>query len=134
LTLTAFNISNTVKHKHHVKHHPGCSTSTCDARINKVWAENHRPKEVNNITTLDLCVANRENGEPGSTSYDTINWFAVNEYYGAYSFLHSTWAAAGGEKYSFNANEATPNQQSIVFNHWSAVDPGAWPNTLPACE
>lgn len=86
------------------------------------------------ISSLDLCVANRENGEPGSYSYSTINWHAVNEYRGAYSFLHETWVAAGGLRYAFDANEASPGEQSVVFNHWSRVDPGAWPNTLPACE
>ena len=86
------------------------------------------------FSAFDLCVANRENGEPGSYSYSTVHWHAVNEYFGAYSFLHSTWVAAGGLRYAYNANEASPTEQSAVFNHWSRVDPGAWPNTLPACE
>jgi hypothetical protein len=85
------------------------------------------------ISTFDLCVANRENGEPGSLTYSTIDWHAVNEYYGAYSFLDGTWREAGGRRFAREANEASPEQQSIVFNHWSAVDPGAWPNTLPPC-
>ena len=62
-----------------------------------------------------MCVANRENGEPGARSYSTINWFAVNEYYGAYSFLHGTWVSMGGERYAFNANEASPDGDLRVW-------------------
>lgn len=99
---------------------------------NKIHHKKHH--HTNNIITkFDLCVANRENGEPGSTSYNTINWHAVNEYYGAYSFLHSTWVSDGGLRFSYNANEATPEEQTIVFNEWSRRDPGAWPNTIPPC-
>lgn len=78
-------------------------------------------------------MANRENGEPGDVNFHTINWQAVNEYYGAYSFLHPTWVSAGGLRYAYNANEATPEEQSIIFNSYSALDPGAWPNTIPPC-
>jgi len=85
------------------------------------------------ISRFDLCVANRENGEPGSTSYSSINWGAVNEYYGAYSFLHSTWVSMGGLRYAYNANEASPSQQSVVFNYGARTDPGAWPATIPPC-
>ena|ERR1039458_1460876 len=85
------------------------------------------------ISRLDLCVGNRENGEPGSYSYSTINWHAVNEYHGAYSFLHSTWVSMGGLRYAYDADGATPAQQSAIFNYGVRTDPGAWPNTLPAC-
>lgn len=47
--------------------------------------------------------------------------------------MHETWKAAGGERFAYNANEAAPVQQSIIFNHYSAIDPGAWPNTIPPC-
>jgi hypothetical protein len=85
------------------------------------------------ISTFDLCVANRENGEPGALTYNTINWHVVNDYYGAYSFLHPTWVSAGGERFADNANEASPEQQSIIFNSYRARDPGAWPATIPPC-
>ena len=85
------------------------------------------------ITALDLCVANRENGEPGSYSYSTINWHADNEYEGAYSEEHAKWVSGGGLRYAAHAYEATPAQQSAVFNRQIKTEPGAWPNTLPAC-
>lgn len=94
-------------------------------------AARHRP--VMTISLRDLCVANRENGEPGALTYDTVHWHAVNEYDGAYSFLPATWDEAGGRRFAARANEASPDQQSRVFEHWSRVDPGAWPNTLPPC-
>lgn len=81
----------------------------------------------------DLCVGNRENGEPGATTYNTIHWHVVNDYDGAYSFLPETWDAAGGQRYAARANEATPRQQTRIFEHWSSIDPGAWPNTIPPC-
>jgi hypothetical protein len=83
---------------------------------------------------FDLCVANRENGEPGATTYGTVNWHAVNGYYGAYSFLHETWAVAGGLRYAYNANEASPSEQTAIFESYVRRDPGAWPNTVPPCE
>jgi hypothetical protein len=88
---------------------------------------------VASISTFDLCVANRENGEPGALTYSTIDWHAVNDYYGAFSFLHETWVAAGGLRYAFNANEASPWEQSAIFNSYERIDPGAWPNTVPPC-
>ena len=111
-------------------HSKGCHTSTCDTRAYHHWQAHHQQV----ITRFDLCVANRENGEPGSTSYSTINWHAVNDYYGAYSFLEGTWKEAGGRRYAYNASQATPEQQSIIFNYWSARHPGAWPNTIPPCR
>lgn len=91
----------------------------------------HRP--VMAISKRDLCVANRENGEPGALTYSTIHWHAVNEYDGAYSFLPATWDQAGGQRYAARADEASPGQQSAIFERWSHIDPGAWPNTLPPC-
>jgi hypothetical protein len=126
--LAVFAVHLPAHHKQHLKHHR-CTTLRCD----RLWSRHHARKP-GVITTFDLCVANRENGEPGVDTYSTINWHAKNDYYGAYSFLHETWKAAGGLRFAPNANKATPEQQSIVFNHWSSVDPGAWPNTIPPCE
>lgn len=120
MTLSAFNIVSLEtkvthrNHKHHINHH-------------------HISDVKSPITDFDLCVANRENGEPGSLSYRSINWFAVNEYYGAYSFMQNTWESAGGRRFAYHANEASPEDQSIIFNEYSARDPGAWPNTIPPC-
>jgi hypothetical protein len=82
--------------------------------------------------TLELCVANRESGEPGSTSYSTVNWRIVGEgYEGAYQWVNSTWLAMGGGRYAQHANEATPEQQTLIFRaHANAQD---WPVTIPAC-
>lgn len=109
------------------------SYGVSQASVSKVRHAAHRRKPRTVISEYDLCVANRENGEPGALTYNTINWHAVNEYYGAYSFLHGTWVAAGGLRYTSNANEASPVDQSIIFNSYSARDPGAWPNTIPPC-
>jgi hypothetical protein len=86
------------------------------------------------ITRFDLCVANREKGEPGSLDPRLIRWHEVGGgYYGAYSWLASTWTAEGGGRFAPLASEATPQQQSIIFDKWSRIDPGAWPNTIPPC-
>ena len=78
-----------------------------------------------------MCVANRESGEPGSYSYSTINWKYNGEFEGAYNWVNSTWLAEGGGKYAQHAYEATPNQQSQIFNE--NVNPHDWPVTVPAC-
>jgi Transglycosylase-like domain len=86
------------------------------------------------ITAFDACVANREKGEPGDLGLNTIHWHAVDDgYYGAYSWMASTWTSEGGGRFAPYANEATPREQSIVFDKWSRLDPGAWPNTIPPC-
>jgi hypothetical protein len=124
-----FGANTTAVKTHHTHHHVGPAVH----HVHK--HRHHKRKQTTNghITTFDLCVANRENGEPGSLRFSDVNWHAVNEYYGAYSFLHETWRAAGGERFAYNANEATPDEQSQVFNSYSARDPGAWPNTIPPC-
>lgn len=83
------------------------------------------------ITVFDLCVANRESGSPGSTSFATINWRYSGEYEGAYNWVNSTWLAEGGGRFARHAYEATPAEQSQVFNeHENSRD---WPVTVPAC-
>lgn len=104
----------------------------------KAYLRKHHQAALPPPTTFDLCVGNRENGEPGATTFDTIHWNAVNgnpadPYHGAYSFLHSTWTSMGGGRYAYNANEATPSQQSAIFNYGARTDPSAWP-TIPPCE
>lgn len=131
-------ISNVLaKTNHHKKHHPGCNTSSCDHRIDIIWAKRHPQYAhiavISNITKFDLCVANNESGEPGSLSYSSINWHEEGGYEGAYQFLNSTWLAAGGGKYASGALEATPAQQTAIFNSYEPNDPGAWPQTVPPC-
>lgn len=88
------------------------------------------------ISTFDLCVANRENGEPGATTFDTINWRADNAYEGAFSWEPAKWAAGGGLRYARHAYEASPSEQVAVFEQngrngeWTASN---WP-TIPPCE
>jgi hypothetical protein len=119
-----------------LKHAPGCRSARCDLRVARIWGRHHHPaarEASSTISRFDLCVANRENGEPGADTYSTVNWHAVNEYDGAYSFLQSTWEAAGGMRFASSANLATPLEQSVIFNSYSRVDPGAWPTTIPPC-
>ena len=90
-------------------------------------------KQRSSITSFDPCVANHEAGEPGSESFDTINWHIVdNGYEGAYQWDPSTWASAGGLKYG-SASSASPEDQTRVFNSYEPRDPGAWPRSVPAC-
>lgn len=105
--------------------HP-CHTHRCG----HLWAIHHRPKF--RFRPFELCVANREAGEPGSYSYSTINWSYVGESYeGAYNWVNSTWLAMGGGRYAQHANEATPREQTLIFRaHANSQD---WPLTVPAC-
>lgn len=83
--------------------------------------------------TFELCVANRESGSPGSTSFRTINWrFDGEGYEGAYNWVHSTWLSMGGGRYAYHAYNATARQQTLIFRaHANSRD---WPNTVPACS
>ena len=92
------------------------------------WRRTHPAFEYG---SFELCVANRESGEPGSTRFDTINWHYDGEYEGAYNWTNSTWLAQGGGRYAAHAYEASPEDQTLVFRaHANAAD---WPNTVPAC-
>jgi len=78
-------------------------------------------------------VANHEAGEPGSESASTVDWHIVDPpYEGAYQWMPSTWDAAGGGRYG-SASSASPEHQTIIFDYWEARDPGAWPESVPAC-
>lgn len=108
---------------HHVQHH-----------------KQHKHKSIHRtvIDKFDLCVANNETGSPGSVSFGTIHWNytpSQNEglYEGGYSWLNSTWLSQGGGRYAQHAYEASPKEQSIIFNRWSRLTPGAWPATIPPC-
>lgn len=100
--------------------------------------KHHRPRARSHghhiISRFDGCVGNREKGEPGDLSLNTIHWHAdADGYEGAYSWLNSTWLAQGGGVYAQHAYEASPREQSRIFDRWSQLDPGAWPNTIPPC-
>jgi len=59
-----------------------------------------------------------------------------NGYYGYFQFLPSTWQTAermAGVWYGPMPTEASFAEQALVFNVYEAVDPGAWPVTVPAC-
>jgi hypothetical protein len=79
-----------------------------------------------------MCVANRESGEPGSTSFATIDWrYDARGYEGAYNWVNSTWLAMGGGLYARHAYDASPEQQTLIFRaHANSHD---WPETVPAC-
>jgi len=85
------------------------------------------------MSAFDLCVANRESGEPGSESASTVNWHIVDlPYEGAYQWMPATWEAAGGGRYG-SASSATPEQQTIIFNSYEPSHRTSWPLSVPAC-
>lgn len=92
----------------------------------------HRSRSV--FDRFNLCVANHEAGEPGSELESTVDWHIVdNGYGGGFQFVPSTWLAAGGGRYAREPQDATPEQQTIIFNSYEKRDPGAWPRSVPAC-
>lgn len=114
---------------HHFKHHPECRTLRCARHADRAWARRHRPNFI--FGAFELCVANREAGEPGSTSFDTINWRYSGDYEGAYNWVNGTWLSMGGGRFAAHAYEATPEQQTLIFRaHANSRD---WPQTVPAC-
>lgn len=124
-----FALTGTAEARKH--HHPGCRSARCDRHADRLYAKHHRPKF--RFTTFELCVANRESGEPGSTSFSTIRWNYVGEgYEGAYNWVNSTWLAMGGGRYAEHANEASPKDQTLIFR--AHANPGDWPLTVPDCS
>jgi hypothetical protein len=61
-----------------------------------------------------------------------VNWgYVGNGYEGAYNWVNSTWLNMGGGRYAQHANEASPEQQTLIFRaHANSQD---WPLTVPAC-
>ena len=99
------------------------------------WARHHRLRsfDVSYATAFDICVANNETGEPGSGDPRYINWHASGIYSGAFQFDRSTWAEAGGTRYSSTAGEATKAEQLRIFHAFEPAHPTRWPNTVPPC-
>ena len=100
----------------------------------------HRRSSHASISSFDLCVAGHESGAgevvtvANARSYaHDIDWHMVDPpYSGAYQWDASTWLAAGGGRFG-TASSATPEQQTIVFEHWESHDPTAWPVSVPDC-
>lgn len=120
--------------QHHQHHTKGCTTHACDVRVGRAWAKKHQPHFK--FGSFELCVANREQGEPGSTDFHYINWQArQGRYGGAYSMEQSKWEAGGGLHYASVPEEASPEEQTLVFRklgkmgEWTASN---WP-TIPPC-
>jgi len=73
---------------------------------------------------LEICIGNRENGEPGSMNPADIKPGNI------FQFDQGTWEAAGG---SGSPSEASVAEQIHRFRIWEPGHPGAWPNTGPPC-
>lgn len=92
------------------------------------------PTPVPTGSAFALCVANHEAGESGSTSPATVDWTIKDSpYEGGFQWLNSTWIAQGGGRYAPRAAEATPAEQIAIFEAAVRSDPGAWPQSVPAC-
>ena len=82
------------------------------------------------MTPLAWCVSGLESGHDFS-----IN--TGNGFYGGFQFVTSTWLAVQrmmGVYWAPRADLATEAEQVAAFDYYSAIDPGAWPNTIPRCE
>jgi hypothetical protein len=133
VVLAALTTLTTNEHKTHL---PGCrepkpysakAARACAQTGRAYWKRTH----PFTYTQFELCVANQEAGEPGSTSFSTINWHYDSGYEGAYNWTNETWLAQGGGRYAAHAYEASPQAQTLVFRaHANAHD---WPNSVPAC-
>jgi hypothetical protein len=124
--------SPAVAAKHHQAHAKGCNTHACDVRVGRKWAIAHKPPF--RFTYLIRCVANREAGEPGSTSLGLINWHLHDQSHtGGLQYDHTTWEEAGGLKYAYEAYEATPEEQAKTFYDFYPGHESRWGETAPDC-
>jgi hypothetical protein len=65
----------------------------------------------------------------------SMDWHIVDPpYSGGDQWTESTWLAAGGGRFAPIAAQATPAQQTWVFERYEPSHPGAWPVTVPACS
>lgn len=93
------------------------------------------PASASTGSTFALCVANHEAGSAGSTSPATVDWTIDDPpYEGGFQWLNATWLAQGGGRYARRAVEATPTEQIAIFQAAVQSDPGAWPESVPACR
>lgn len=96
-------------------HHAECFTTRCAHEADQRWWKKHKPKVI--VTTFDLCVANQEEGNPGSTTMSTVRWDTQQGVYeGGYSEENSKWLAGRGGRFARHAYEATPLQQIETFH------------------
>jgi hypothetical protein len=87
------------------------------------------------IGRFEACVANREQGEPGSTDLRYVNWRAQEGVYGGgYSMEPSKWRHGGGLLYAQHPWLASPSDQTRVFRRLGALGewtPDNWPSITP---
>jgi hypothetical protein len=76
------------------------------------------------MRTFEVCVANNEDGEPGSLNPADIKGGNV------FQFTDETWEAVGMSGSPESASEA---EQIEAFRKWEPSHQGAWPNTIPPC-
>jgi hypothetical protein len=85
---------------------------------------------VPGMTALAWCVSGRESGHDFTAA-------TGNGFYGAYQFLPSTWQAVLVAMHAVgwpaDPAEASPAEQTAAFDYYVQVDPGAWPESVPAC-
>jgi peptidoglycan hydrolase-like protein with peptidoglycan-binding domain len=72
------------------------------------------------------CVTMRES---------SMNWHIVDPpYSGGDQWTRAMWLAAGGGRFAPTAAQATPEQQTQVFEEFEPSHPGDWPVTVRACS
>lgn len=72
------------------------------------------------------CVTMRES---------SMRWHIVDPpYSGGDQWTAAAWQEAGGGRFAPIAAQATPEQQTWVFERYEPSHPGAWPVTVPACS
>lgn len=76
---------------------------------------------------------NRESGEPGSTDTAFIRWHLHEDgtHSGAGQWDPPTWEEGGGR--TDEAWEATPDEQTRVFNRFYPGHESRWAETAPFC-
>lgn len=109
---------------------PGCRTQACTLRVDRWWGRHHpaTPYVASADTAFDQCVEQQESsGQNDDTG---------NGYYGYEQWLPSTYNTAArmaGLPERDLPTEASRAEQREAFNVYERVDPGAWPNSVPAC-
>lgn len=76
------------------------------------------------MSTFEICVANNEDGEPGSLNPADIKGGNI------FQFEQETWTGIGMNGSPSDASQA---EQIVAFRKLEPSDPGAWPNTVPPC-
>lgn len=108
--------------KHHRDHHRGCRTDSCDLRIDRKWAREHKARAASIVAPyrawLNKVAACESSNNTRAVSPNGI-------YRGLFQFDLQTWRSVGGQGDPINATRSEQELRAVLLLKQRGTSP--WP-------